>query len=196
MNKLTIRILTAKSRLLRHQKAQLPSHRLPPRKAKGMTVLRSMSQKIGPSSERSTIRARAIASWKSFSCLRQTLTASLRDPPSKKKAAAYSNLQLSSFSLSMNRAYQAVAFRVKHRHFSVLLFSTVIQKSRWKETSTSAFAHDAKLLFSTTHEQAYICLGQSKAASMQWDRGIRRLDTGYGRYPPFGFSAALSMRIT
>jgi hypothetical protein len=31
---------------------------------------------------------------------------------------------------------------------------------------------------------------------MQWDRGIRRLDTGYGRYPPFGFSAALSMRIT
>lgn len=81
---------TARSRLCKSQKAQLPSHRFPNWKAVGRMVFFKISCMIGPSLLCSTTRAMATASWKSPSCLMQTLTASFNEPPSKKKAAAYS----------------------------------------------------------------------------------------------------------
>lgn len=86
----TSRILTAKSRRLSNQNAQLPNHRLPSLNAMGRTVFCKISSRMGPSLLCSTTRASATASWKSPSCLMQTLTASFRAPPSRKKAAAYS----------------------------------------------------------------------------------------------------------
>lgn len=86
-----MRIRTARSRRWSSQKAHDASHLLPSLNAVGITVLLSMPSRIGPSSLCSTTRASATASWKSPNCLRQTLTASWSAPPSRKKAAAYSD---------------------------------------------------------------------------------------------------------
>ena len=88
--RLTSKILTARSLLCKSQKAQLPSHRFPSLNAMGSTVLLRISSRTGPSLLFSTTRAMAIASWKSDSCLMQTLTASFKLLPRRKKAAAYS----------------------------------------------------------------------------------------------------------
>lgn len=87
--RLTRRILTDRSLRRSSQNAQLPNHLFPSRKAIGSIVLFRMSPNTCPSLP-SITRARATASWKSESCFRQTVTASLKLPPRRKKAAAYS----------------------------------------------------------------------------------------------------------
>ena len=88
-------IRTAKSRRCNSQNVQLPSQRLPDSNAIGRTVFVKISFNIGPSLLPSMMRARATASWKSWSCRKHTLTASFSDPPRRKKAVAYSILKRS-----------------------------------------------------------------------------------------------------
>lgn len=82
---------TDKSLRCSFQNAQHASHRFASSNAVCIIVLVSTSRRIGPSSPFSTIRQIATASWKSLSCFKQTLTASLRLRPRRKNAAAYSN---------------------------------------------------------------------------------------------------------
>jgi hypothetical protein len=114
---LTTNTRTARSLRCSIQKAQLASHRLPSLKAIGMTVDVRMFFKMGPSSPCSPTLANATASWKSCRFLMHTLTVSFRLPPSRKKAAAYSeDLYVIIANLDIWRTYQTCAYSVEQKH--------------------------------------------------------------------------------
>ena len=143
MIKRTTSILTAKSLLCSNQKAQLANHLFPSLKARGTTVSMRISCRIGPSSFPSTILARAIANCTSPICFKQTLTASLNAPPSKKNAAAYStwDLQLAKIACVLQIEHTPSLFTQQ----SVSVFQRSRLPPRLREIVREELQHD--LLF-------------------------------------------------
>ena len=102
--------LAANSRRYNIQKAHDASHLSLSWAASGRTLSTSSSRRTGPLSLPSYIRAMAMASCRSFSWFRHTLTASFSESASRKNAAAYSDVC----------QYSSLAIRSEQRTVSVL----------------------------------------------------------------------------